>query len=321
VDQATRTADLSRSPVRLTALARLLWSRRLLIAVVVVVCAVLTALYAVTRKPVYQSVALLAPVKDENLQLGGAVSGLIGQVAGLAGMNLGGTSVNESVAVLQSRDFSLRFMREHGVDRYFFPRLWDEGKKEWKPRSRSGLLSFLARLGIPVEFDRGNPPPGAPADDLLLRFDDLRSAAIDRRTEFVKLSVKGPTPEIAQQWASAMISEVNDQLRAQALADSRRAVELLTKRVESDQLQSVHMAAASLLEAQLRREIGTESRAEFALKVLDPPNLPGERFYPRRSRMVMTGAALGFVLGALYVLTASWWRGRRPRNRVADGHD
>jgi uncharacterized protein involved in exopolysaccharide biosynthesis len=307
--------------VRLSALLRLLWSRRLLIGACVLVFALISAFFAVTREPVYQSVALLAPVKDENMQLGSAVSGLIGQVAGLTGMNLGGTNVNESVAILQARDFSLRFMHEHGVDRYLYPRQWDERSNSWKPRSPSGVLTFLAALGIPVQADKGNQPPGPPADDLLLRFDDLRSAVIDRRTEFVKLSVKGPTPEIAQEWARAMIREVNDQLRAQALADSRRAVELLTKRVESDQLQSVHMAAASLLEGQLRREIGTESRAEFALKVLDPPSLPGQRFYPKRSRMVMTGAAAGFFLGTLYVLAASWWRRRRPRDRVADGRD
>src|SRR5262249_23773760 len=161
-------------------------------------------LYAVTRKPVYESVALLAPVKDENLQLGGGMSGLIGQVAGLAGLNLGGTSVNESVAVLQSRDFSLRFMRAHGVDRYLFPRLWDERTQSWMPRSSSRLLPFLASLGIPVELDRVTPAPGPSPDDAVRAFDQLRTAVIDRRTEFVKLSVKGPTPELAQQWARTM---------------------------------------------------------------------------------------------------------------------
>jgi uncharacterized protein involved in exopolysaccharide biosynthesis len=249
------------------------------------------------------------------------MSGLIGQVAGLAGLNLGGTSVNESVAVLQSRNFALRFMRTHGVDRYLFPKLWDESSQSWKTRGTSGLLPFLASLGIPVQPDRVTPVPGPSPDDAVRAFDQLRSAAVDRRTEFVKLSVKGPTPELAQQWASAMISEVNDQLRAQALADTRRAVELLTKRLESDQLQSVHVAASSLLEAQLRREVGTESRAEFALKVLDPPSLPNQRFYPRRSRMVLIGAAAGFMVGALYVLTASWWRHGGRRRRLADERD
>ncbi|HEX4389039.1 MAG TPA: hypothetical protein VH109_10480, partial [Steroidobacteraceae bacterium] len=119
----------------------------------------------------------------------------------------------------------------------------------------------------------------------------------------------------------AMITELNDQLRSQALADARRAVELLTKRVESDQLQSVHQAASTLLEAQLRREVGTESRSEFALKILDPPSLPIERNYPRRSRMVMIGAATGFLFGALYVLAVSWWRRRGLRHRDEDGLD
>src|SRR4029077_20507961 len=125
-------------------LSHLLWARKLLLAGFVMVFAVASALYAVTRKPVYESVALLAGVKDENLQLGGGVSGVIGQVAGLAGLKLGATSVNESVAVLQSRDFALRVMGAHGVDRYLFPSLWDDRTHSWKPRSRSGPLSLLA---------------------------------------------------------------------------------------------------------------------------------------------------------------------------------
>ena len=36
--------------------------------------------------------------------------------------------------------------------------------------------------------------------------------------------------------------------------------------------------------------------------MLDPPSLPYQRFYPRRTRMVMIGAAIGFLLGASYVL-------------------
>ncbi|HEX4389510.1 MAG TPA: Wzz/FepE/Etk N-terminal domain-containing protein, partial [Steroidobacteraceae bacterium] len=203
MDQAATSKHLSRTPVRLMPLLRLLWGRKLLLAGFVMVFAVASALYAVTRKPVYESVALLAGVKDENLQLGGGVSGIIGQVAGLAGLNLGATSVNESVAVLQSRDFALRFMRTHGVDRYMFPSLWDDKTQSWRPRSRSGLLPLLAGLGIPVEPDTATPAPGPLPDDAVRGFDRLRAVSVDRRTEFVKLAVKGPTPEVARDWARA----------------------------------------------------------------------------------------------------------------------
>jgi len=55
--------------------------------------------------------------------------------------------------------------------------------------------------------------------------------------------------------------------------------------------------------------------------VLDPPSLPTQRFYPRRSRMVLIGAAAGFIVGALYVLAESWWRHGGRRRRLADERD
>ena len=156
-------------------------------------------------------------------------------------------------------------------------------------------------------------PPG-PSEDLAVKaFDNVRKVEIDRRTNFVRLSVRGPTPQVAQEWAQAMITEVNDALRDQMLQDSRRAVAVLSKRLETEQLQTVRVIGSALLESQLRHEVAAESRREFALRVLDPPSLPDQRAYPPRSHMVLIGAAFGLLLGAAYVIGITAWRQRdRP---------
>jgi uncharacterized protein involved in exopolysaccharide biosynthesis len=318
VDQRISGRRVNRTTVRLSDLIRLLWSRRWLIGVVVIVMAVVSGIYSLTRPSVYESSATLAPVKDEGLQLGGSMGGLLGQVAGMAGIGLGGASLNETVEVLRSQDFSLRFMREHGIDRYLFPKTWDERTNAWKPRSPSGIVSTLRNLGFPVTPDPAHiyERPGPLVEDEVVRFDRIRTAVVDRRTEFVRLTMQGPTPEVARDWNRAMISELNESLRAKALADSRRAVDLLSKKVETEQMQSVRMVASALLEAQLRREVMTESRAEYAVKVLDPPSLPDTRYSPKRSRMVLIGALLGFLAAAVYVIGASAFAKRRPRSQA-----
>lgn len=299
------------SSVNLAGLTRLLWSRRLLLAVFVIVAAIISAGYALTRVPQFESDALLTQSKDETSQLGGSIGGLLGQVAGIAGGLLQGqgTTVEESVAVLNSRDFSLRFMREHGVLQYLFPTLWDAKTQSWKPN----LPGTVSRL-LP---DTAGAPrsPGPSPDDAVQRFDQIRMVTVDRRTDFVHLSVRGPSPQVAQAWATAMIQEVNELLRTRSLEDTRRAVELLSKRVETEQVQTVRTIVSALLELHMRREVMAESRREFALRMLDPPSLPDQRFYPRRTRMVLLGMVLGFVLGAMFVIGQRWWR----RARVAPG--
>lgn len=299
------------SSVNLAGLTRLLWSRRLLLAVFVIVATIISAGYALTRVPQFESSALLAQSKDETSQLGGSISGLLGQVAGIAGGLLQGqgTTIEESVAVLNSRDFSLRFMREHGVLQYLFPTLWDAKTQSWKPN----VPGTVSRL---LPDTAGAPrPPGPSPDDAVQRFDRIRMVTVDRRTDFVHLSVRGPSPQVAQAWATAMIREVNELLRARSLEDTRRAVELLSKRVETEQVQTVRTIVSALLEMHMRREVMAESRREFALRMLDPPSLPDQRFYPRRTRMVLLGMVFGFVLGAMFVIGQQWWR----RARVAPG--
>ena len=66
-------------------LAALLWPRRWLLAAFVAVAALASAVYALTREEQFESNAVLAQSKDEGEQLGGGISGLLGQVTGMTG--------------------------------------------------------------------------------------------------------------------------------------------------------------------------------------------------------------------------------------------
>jgi hypothetical protein len=313
----TRSVDFGR-------LAALLWGRRWTLAAFVAVAILTSAYYALTRPLEYESSAMLTQVKDDTSQLGGALSSVVGSIGGLVGglgaLGGGGTSVEESAAVLRSRDFALRFMKEHGVLPYLFPKLWDREHSRWKPEAVSGGPSLGNTLAGWLSSQPVVVPPlviGPSSDDAVRAFDRVRSADIDRRTNFVKLSVHGPSPQLAQEWAAAMIAEVNEELRARSVDDSRRAIKLLEQKVDDPAQQSVRVIASALLESQLRREVASESRKEFALRVLDPPSLPDQRFAPRRARIVMIGAVFGLLLGAAYVVLGSAWRERRRRGSAA----
>lgn len=299
--------------VELRKLMRLLWSRWVLLLCTTLLSALGSAYIALTREPVFESDALLSPVKQDLGQGGGgggSVSGIVGQLAGLAGLaniSLGGVSVDESVAVLNSREFALRFMAEHKVMQYLFPKLWDERTGQWIAPEKNGpsMVQRLARRLAPSPAWDIRPPPGPSPDDAVKRFDRVRVVAVDRRTTFIRLAVRGPTPEIVRLWGNSMIDELNDWMRNKTLDQSRRAVELLSKRLNSESLESIRTAEAALLENQLRTEVMAESKREYAVSVLDPPSLPDQRYYPRRVRMVLIGALLGFVFGAFCVLLAA----------------
>lgn len=306
--------------VELRNLIRLLWSRWALLLGTTLLSALGAAYVALSTEPVFESDALLSPVKQDLGQGGGGnVSGMLGQLAGLAGLaniSLGGVSIDESVAVLNSREFALRFMAEHQVMQYLFPKLWDKRTGKWRASDDKGpsMVQRLARRLAPSPAWDIKRPPGPSLDDAVKRFDRVRLVTVDRRTNFIRLAVRGPTPEIVRLWGNSMIDELNDWMRNKTLDQSRRAVDLLSKRLNNEPLESIRTAAAALLENQLRTEVMAESRREYAVNVLDPPSLPDQRYSPRRVRIVLIGALLGFVLGVLYVLSAAALRrGRQQR--------
>lgn len=300
--------------VTIRRLTRLLCARWKLLVCATVLGAALGAMYGLTRKPVFESDAMLAPVRqvDESGQVGGDLGGLVGQVAGMAGfagLASVGTSLDESVAVLNSRQFALQFMSEHGVLQYLFPDLWDAREGRWTNsggRQQPGLLERAFGWLEPVPDSKlAWQGPGPTPDDAMKRFDRVREVVIDRRTEFIKLAVRGPTPQIAQAWAVSMIDELNQSMRDRALEESRTAVDLLSKYIATERQESIRTAAASLLEAQLRREVVAQTRKEFAVQVLDAPSLPAQRYYPRRGHMTLLGGLLGFLLASLGIIAFS----------------
>lgn len=314
--------------VTLRNLIRLLTSKWKWLLLAAFLGAVLGAVYSLTRRPVFESDALLAPVKQGgDLDLGGgALGGLVGEfagVAGLSGLASVGSSLNESVAVLDSRQFSLQFMSGNGVLQYLFPDLWDAREQRWTNSGSGQTPGVLARLKgwlEPVpDWQFASHQPGPSPDDAVKRFDRIRVAEVDRRTNFIQLKVRGPTPEVAQRWATAMVNQLNESMRNRTLDEARKAVALLTRYISTEHEESIHSAAVTLLEAQLRREVVAESRQEFAVQVLDPPSLPVERYYPRRGHMTLMGAFFGFLLAAIGVVVVSAVRTRKRVTALVAG--
>lgn len=284
---------MSSPQVSLRGVLRVLWAHWVTLAIFAGTFGALSVIYALTRTPLYESISLLAPANAANGQIS-SLGGMLGQLSGLAGglgFAGGGASENEVVAVLQSREFALRFIQENDMLPIMFPSLWDKKHQRWRSTS-----------------EKGGVRKGPLSDDVVRAFDRVRTVIVDRSTRFIRLVVHAPSPTLAHTWASAMIAEINEVMRKRSLKESQRAVKLLSKSVETEQVESIRVAAAALLEAQLRREVLAQSRTDYALRVLDPPSLPDQRFYPKRTRMVIIGTGLGFLFGCIFVLAIRAWR-------------
>lgn len=309
--------------VELKDIVALLWRDRWVIIAVMLVAGALSAWYAVTRKPLFQSEAVLVAARDQQGQMA-ALSGLVGQFSALTGelgLLSGGGNLDESVAVLESHDFAAKFIHSHGLLPELFPERWNSVRHTWGTDGPGGSSTMFTRAWQHVtgllsgEGDSTHGGSGVGArepseEEAFERFDKIRSAVIDRRTNFVRLKVLARTPELARDWGLKLIQDMNSEMRARALAETNRTISLLSEKIEGVKYESVRTAAVNILEAQLNREILAQSQPDYALRTIDSPSLPETRFYPRRTRMVLMGLLLGFVLAALVSIGRRAWGAR-----------
>jgi len=262
----------------------------------------LAALYAYTRVPLYESQALLAiPREDSNR---GSIAALVGQAAELGALlglpDVGGTDANETVAVMKSTAFTMRFIDKHDVLSALYPDEWDAHEKRWRKR---GWLGFGAAAA-----DRKSDGPAT--EQILNRFDDWRTVVIDRRTGMIKCTMRAPTPQLAHDWLAATVDEVNAELRKRIIETSSRAIELIRARMADESIEEVRKSLAALLESELKKNIVAETRPDFALRMIDPATFPERIVWPRRVRIALAGGVLGLLAGLLFGIYVSARRAR-----------
>jgi uncharacterized protein involved in exopolysaccharide biosynthesis len=263
----------------------------LIVVLVVGACTLAAIAYALWLRPVYRSEVVLIPAAatDEAGSLA-SLAGRFGGLASMVGLELpAGSTKEESIATLRSRDFTEQFIVERSLLPVLYEKRWDATQGAWKPGVRQPTIG-----------------------DAVKAFDErIRSVNEDRRTGLVTLAIEWHDPKLAAEWANDMVSQLNERMRNRALAESKRSIEYLDQELGRTDVVELRQALFRLKESQVKQIMLASIRTDFAFRVIDPakPSDPDKRVRPRRSFIALAGMGLGL---ALAVLLVAWldWRGR-----------
>jgi uncharacterized protein involved in exopolysaccharide biosynthesis len=269
------------------ALVRLLFSYRLPIAIIAGVFGGVAVILALIATPVYRAEAVVTPVAESGLgNAASSLAGRFGGLASLAGIDLGshGVAGQEAQAVLESRRLVEEFIRRNDlVDALVTPGNPDAGLWNAVQNFRDGVVSISK-------------------DD------------IDRTTT---IAVEWKDPAVAANWANGLVALANELMRSKALADSGRNIEYLNKQIAATNVVEIQRVMYALVENETKTLMLANARADYAFTVVDPAVAPEARIRPKRRIMVLTGIALGLIIGALYAFGHDTVR--RYRRREAAG--
>jgi uncharacterized protein involved in exopolysaccharide biosynthesis len=268
-------------PVTFGELLRAVWLRWWWVVLGALAGLALGTAMAFLWRPVYQGKVLMVAVKDDAASGGlGSLVGQFGGLASLAGINLGSDSKRaENTAVLMSRGFTERFIRDENLMQILYAKRWDPERKAWKSH-----------------WWQHDPTMA----DAVRRFDSkIRSLTEERRSGVMTLIIEWKDRELAARWANDLVARANSDLRRVAIEEARRNIEFLDKQAAETSVAALRQAIYRVVETEVRREMLANVRPEYAFKVLDPAEVPDEREFvrPKRALLVAGGFMLGLCVG------------------------
>lgn len=258
-----------------------------IVIAVTVFFALASVAYALLATEIYRAEVLLVPAKEQSSPL---ISGQLGGLAAMAGVDIGDGNGVEAMAVLKSRKFARDLIQDLDLLPVLFESEWDAEGKQWLsadpddvPDIRDGVKFFHKRV---------------------LKVGEERS------TGLVTLAIEWTDPEIAAEWASLLVHRLNDRLRERALQEALANIEYLQAEMARTTLVTLQESVGRLLESELQKVMMAKGNEEFAFKIVDPAVPPKQRLRPKRAMTAVIGTILGGLLGMFIVLVGH--SGRAP---------
>ena len=263
---------------------------------ITMVCVGLAVAYALHAPEVFEAEILLAPASEEKSGASSALS-QFGGLAAMAGISIPSDSnVEQVVATLQSR----KFLRQYIDGKKLLPVLFDE---IWDAENQSWL----------VQTQEDEPTEQKAVES----FKSILSVDEDKKSGLITLSISWKDPEVAAQWANDLVKQLNEQLREQAIADSRKRVGYLEQELAKTTLQDMRAVLYNLLESEKQKAMLANVNEDFALEVIDPAVAPETREKPKRKLIVALGGVCGGFLGIFTVFFAQFLKKLKSSNSGA----
>ena len=204
-------------------------------------------------------------------------------LAAMAGIPIPNDSNLELViATLKSVKFLQAFIEKNILLSVLFEDIWDSENQTWivesveqQPSVRNGIVLFKTILSV----------------------------AEDKDTGLITLSSSWKDPEVAAQWANSLVKQLNDQLREQAITDSKKRIGYLEQELAKTTLQDMRTVLYKLLESEKQKAMLANVNVDFALKVIDPAIVPEAPAQPNRRMVVVIGGITGCFAGIFFVFS------------------
>ncbi|WP_157795517.1 Wzz/FepE/Etk N-terminal domain-containing protein [Pseudoalteromonas ruthenica] len=253
------------------------WLKIIAFTVLAGACAVA---YALSLPNKYTSQASVTSNFDDGSSVGGA----LGKLGGLAGMSFSGGGEGYSSEVMRemmlSADFLGPFIQRQGIE----PTLM--AAQDFDRESRKFIINSDIYDSAKEIWTRvpNYPQKKEPSSlELATKFKESFNVKLNKQNGLIGLSFESYSPEFSLDILDSLIEEFNLYLKEKDLLERQKKLKYLKSELESSNLVEVRTVLQQLVEDEYKKLSVAKTREEYAIKVIEQPQMPIEKSSPRRA--------------------------------------
>jgi len=226
---------------------------------------------------IYKADVLIIPAGMDKPSSKLSALGRFGGIASLAGINIGGEGDKvKNLAMIVSREFVWKFVRDNNLMSKLFPSKWDFDNKTWAVELDK----------VPTEWDVYR----------LFVMNGVLKVNENKNTGLVRLSIEWSDSDFAASWANKYVSDFNNYMRENAVQQSELNLIYLNKQLTKSSVTEINEALYDLISQEQKKAMLANTQKEYAFKILDKAVAPDRKIKPRRLLIVVAVALLAVFL-------------------------
>ncbi len=263
----------------------IVWSGRYIVLLCGFLSAATAAAYSLWVTPLYRAEVVVTEAGDGGMNANGGLTGQLGGLASLAGVNMSGSEISrEAAAILESRALVEEFVKRNNL------------------------------TGVILSQDNG-------AGSLWHAVTKFRSNIVairkDARKGTTTVTITWRDPALSAQWANDLVRLANEIMRNRTLVESTKNLKYLNDQIARTNVVEIRASLYGLLESETKKTMLASGRDDYAFRIVDPAVTPEVRVSPRRTMMVVLGLLLGLCGGLILIfLTGALRKLRMNKSRV-----
>ena len=291
----------SNNEINIKTLIGVLWASKNVIACITLFFAVLSVIISLMIPNMYISKAILAPVQAEDSLTSGL--GKYSRLASLSGVNLPDGATQKTLEAIE-RIKSFEFFSNYIIPNVKLENIMAVNK--WEPKENSitykdEIYNYENKQWVRnVKFPK-RPKPST--QEAFEEFKKIFSVAQDKN-QFVIITVKHKSPEVAKNWLDIIIYNINESMREIDKYNAENSINYLNDISKTINVQSLKEVTANLLEEQMETLMLAASNKSYVFKTIESPIVSEKKISPNRPLICIMVTLLGALFSILAVLVS-----------------